>query len=60
MEEIKGPICYAEVGKRNFKETHISPYNNKEYECYKCPNCNVHWWELLKIVPESYVDNGAL
>jgi hypothetical protein len=33
MEKIKGPTCHTEVGERNFKETYVSPYNNKEHEC---------------------------
>jgi hypothetical protein len=41
MEKIKGPICHAEVGERNFKETYVSPYNNQEHKCYECLNCEV-------------------
>lgn len=29
MEKIKDPICYIEVGERNFKGTYVSPYNNQ-------------------------------
>ncbi len=54
MDKIKCPICYTEVEERNFKETYISPYNNQEYKRYECPNCEVHWWEPLKIIPEFY------
>jgi len=54
MDKLKCPICYTEVEERNFKETYISPYNNQEYKRYECPNCDVHWWEPLKIIPEFY------
>jgi len=54
MDKIKCPICYTEVEERNFKETYVSPYNNQEYKRYECPNCDVHWWEPLKIIPEFY------
>ena len=33
------PICKVEV---------------EEYKRYECPNCDVHWWEPLKIIPEFY------
>jgi len=54
MDKIKCPICYTEVEERNFKEAYVSPYNNQEYKRYECPNCDVHWWEPLKIIPEFY------
>jgi 2-polyprenyl-3-methyl-5-hydroxy-6-metoxy-1,4-benzoquinol methylase len=54
MDKIKCPICYTEVEERDFKETYVSPYNNQEYKRYECPNCDVHWWEPLKIIPEFY------
>jgi 2-polyprenyl-3-methyl-5-hydroxy-6-metoxy-1,4-benzoquinol methylase len=54
MDKIKCPICYTEVEERNFKETYVSPYNNQEYKRYECPNCDAHWWEPLKIIPEFY------
>jgi 2-polyprenyl-3-methyl-5-hydroxy-6-metoxy-1,4-benzoquinol methylase len=54
MDKVKCPTCYTEVEERNFKETYVSPYNNQEYKRYECPNCDVHWWEPLKIIPEFY------
>jgi len=54
MDKVKCPICYTEVEEQNFKETYVSPYNNQEYRRYECPNCDVHWWEPLKIIPEFY------
>jgi SAM-dependent methyltransferase len=54
MDRVKCPICYTEVEERNFKEAYVSPYNNQEYKRYECPNCDVHWWEPLKIIPEFY------
>jgi len=54
MYKVKCPICYTEVEERDFKETYVSPYNNQEYKRYECPNCDVHWWEPLKIIPEFY------
>jgi 2-polyprenyl-3-methyl-5-hydroxy-6-metoxy-1,4-benzoquinol methylase len=54
MDKVKCPICYTEVEERNFKEAYVSPYNNQEYKRYECPNCDVHWWEPLKIIPEFY------
>jgi len=54
MAKVKCPICYTEVEEGNFKEAYVSPYNNQEYKRYECPNCDVHWWEPLKIIPEFY------
>jgi glycosyltransferase involved in cell wall biosynthesis len=54
MDKVKCPILYPEVEERNFKETYISPYNNQDYKRYDCPNCDVHWWRPLKIIPEFY------
>jgi 2-polyprenyl-3-methyl-5-hydroxy-6-metoxy-1,4-benzoquinol methylase len=54
MDKVKCPICYTEVEERNLKETYVSPYNNQEYKRYECPNCDGHWWEPLKIIPEFY------
>ena len=48
------PICHKELTTQNYKETYISPYNNQEYKLYECLNCDVHWWEPLKIIPEFY------
>jgi 2-polyprenyl-3-methyl-5-hydroxy-6-metoxy-1,4-benzoquinol methylase len=48
------PICGTEVETSSFKEVYVSPYNNQEYKRYECPNCDVHWWEPLKIIPEFY------
>jgi len=48
------PICGTEVETSSFKEVYISPYNKEEYKRYECPNCDVHWWEPLKIIPEFY------
>jgi len=48
------PICGAGVEESSFKEVYVSPYNNQEYKRYECPNCDVHWWEPLKIIPEFY------
>jgi 2-polyprenyl-3-methyl-5-hydroxy-6-metoxy-1,4-benzoquinol methylase len=48
------PICGTSVEASSFKEVYVSPYNNQEYKRYECPNCDVHWWEPLKIIPEFY------
>jgi SAM-dependent methyltransferase len=48
------PICKVEVETSSFKETYVSPYNNQEYKRYECLNCDVHWWEPRKIIPEFY------
>jgi SAM-dependent methyltransferase len=48
------PICGTSVEAGSFKEVYVSPYNNQEYKRYECPNCDVHWWEPLKIIPEFY------
>ena len=54
VDKTQCPICEAEVKKDEFKEVYVSPYNNQEYKRYECPNCDVHWWEPLKIIPEFY------
>jgi hypothetical protein len=41
MDKLKCPICYTEVGERNFKEAYVSPYNNQQHRCYECLNCEV-------------------
>jgi 2-polyprenyl-3-methyl-5-hydroxy-6-metoxy-1,4-benzoquinol methylase len=48
------PICGTGVEKDNFKEVYVSSYNKEEYKRYECPNCDVHWWEPLKIISEFY------
>ena len=48
------PICLNEVDEKDYKEIYISPYNNQEYKRYECSNCDLHWWEPLKIIPEFY------
>jgi SAM-dependent methyltransferase len=48
------PICGTSVEASSFKEVYVSPYNNQEYKRYECPNCDVHWWEPLKMIPEFY------
>jgi hypothetical protein len=47
-------ICRTSVEAGSFKEVYVSPYNNQEYKRYECPNCDVHWWEPVKIIPEFY------
>ena len=53
-DKTQCPICETEVNKHEFKETYISPYNNQKYKRYEFPNCDIHWWEPLKIIPEFY------
>jgi 2-polyprenyl-3-methyl-5-hydroxy-6-metoxy-1,4-benzoquinol methylase len=53
-DKTKCPICETEVEIEAFKEVYVSPYENQEYKRYECPNCDVHWWEPLKIIPEFY------
>ena len=50
------PTCQTEVN--DYTETYISPYNHQEYKKYECPNCDVHWWEPLKIIPEFYEEEA--
>ncbi len=54
MDKTECPICKEQISKQDFKEVYVSPYNKQEYKRYECPNCDVHWWEPLKIVPEFY------
>jgi 2-polyprenyl-3-methyl-5-hydroxy-6-metoxy-1,4-benzoquinol methylase len=54
MDKINFPICYTKVNENNFKESYTSHYNKKEYKRYECPNCDIHWWEPLKMIPEFY------
>ncbi len=51
---VKCPICETCINVGGFSEVYISPFNNQEYKKYECPNCDVHWWEPLKIIPEFY------
>jgi len=50
----KCPICETLVEDSSYTETYTSPFNNQEYKKYECPNCELHWWEPLKIIPEFY------
>jgi len=54
FNNITCTICGTEVKTDSFKEVYVSPYNKEEYKRYECPNCDVHWWEPLKIIPEFY------
>jgi 2-polyprenyl-3-methyl-5-hydroxy-6-metoxy-1,4-benzoquinol methylase len=56
MEEktIHCPICNTSTSARAFLQTYISPYNKQEYKMYECLNCQVQWWEPLKMIPEFY------
>jgi len=54
FNNITCPICGTEFEAGSFKEVYVSHYNNQEYKRYECPNCDVHWWEPLKIIPEFY------
>jgi hypothetical protein len=47
-------IYGASVVAGSFKGVYVSPYNNQECKRYKSPNCDVHWWEPLKNIPEFY------
>ncbi|MGC8651439.1 MAG: class I SAM-dependent methyltransferase [Minisyncoccia bacterium] len=51
---LECPVCFAKVKEEDCKEVYVSPYNNQEYKRYECPNCGLHWWEPLKIIPEFY------
>jgi 2-polyprenyl-3-methyl-5-hydroxy-6-metoxy-1,4-benzoquinol methylase len=53
-DKTKCPICETEVEIEAFKEVYVSPYDNQEYKRYECPNCEVCWWEPLKMIPEFY------
>ncbi|SHK41418.1 class I SAM-dependent methyltransferase [Thermocrinis minervae] len=46
------PVCQTSVEAPS--ERYVSPYNQQEYKRYSCPNCDLHWWEPLKIIPEFY------
>ncbi len=48
------PICETNLSKDAFTEVYFSSFNNQKYRKYECPNCKVHWWEPLKIMPEFY------
>lgn len=50
------PICQTEVN--DYTEVYISTYNQQKYKKYECPNCDVHWWEPLKIIPEFYEEEA--
>jgi len=50
------PICQTEVN--DYTEVYISPYNQQKYKKYECPNCDVHWWEPLKIIPKFYEEEA--
>lgn len=51
---VECPICGTEVKKDGFIEAYKSPFNNQKYELYECPECELQWWEPLKMVPEFY------
>ena len=55
----KCPVCETTVNDNQFIEKYISPFNNQEYKLYHCPNCDLQWWEPLKMVPEFYEHEGS-
>jgi len=50
----KCPICSTHVEDTRFLEKYVSSFNNQEYKLYHCPNCDLQWWEPLKMIPEFY------
>jgi len=55
----KCPICETFIEDNQFLEKYISPFNNQEYKLYHCPNCDLQWWEPLKMIPEFYENEGS-
>lgn len=53
------PTCETGVEENNYREKYLSPFNNQEYKLYHCKNCDLQWWEPLKIIPEFY-ESGFL
>jgi len=54
----KCPVCETPINERQYIETYVSPFNNQEYKLYECSNCEIQWWEPLKMIPEFYEDEG--
>jgi 2-polyprenyl-3-methyl-5-hydroxy-6-metoxy-1,4-benzoquinol methylase len=48
------PICSTYIEDNKFLEKYISQLNNQEYKLYHCPQCDLQWWEPLKMIPEFY------
>jgi SAM-dependent methyltransferase len=51
---LKCPICENEIEENSFTEIYIFPFNKQEYKKYECSNCDLHWWEPFKIIPQFY------
>ena len=52
------PSCGFQKKNTDFLEKFISPFNNQEYKLYYCPQCDLQWWEPLKMIPEFYENAG--
>lgn len=50
------PICDAFVKDESYLQTHFSVFNNQNYKLYHCPNCELEWWDPLKMIPSFYED----
>jgi len=53
---IKCPLCDTAILEGSFINTYISSYTKQTYKLYRCQNCNLEFWEPLKIIPEFYED----
>jgi len=56
MQIVKCPVCKSKS--IEFLDTYISRWNSQEYKLYSCKNCDLQWWEPLKVSPEFYEREG--
>lgn len=52
------PICAYFVEGKEYIEKFFSFFNKQEYKLYHCQNCDIQWWEPLKMIPEFYEKEG--
>ncbi|MEN2985053.1 MAG: hypothetical protein ABDH16_00070 [Thermodesulfovibrionaceae bacterium] len=52
------PSCENQVSETSYIETYVASFNNQKYKLYHCPQCDLQWWEPLKIIPEFYEKEG--
>ncbi|CAD7776722.1 MAG: Ubiquinone biosynthesis O-methyltransferase [Candidatus Methanoperedenaceae archaeon GB50] len=57
-ENITCPICDTGINENSFIRTFVSPYNDLKYKLYYCPNCQLKFWEPLKMIPEFFENEG--
>lgn len=55
-EKSTCPVCKTNARPDNYK--HWSSFANQNYSLYHCQNCDIKYWEPLRMLKEVYEDSG--